>query len=174
MRLSIMKMKIILVGFLLLSSQPGASQSQEKIYAVMMLNFAKGMQWPAAYSKGDVVIGVFGYPPLVAEMRSTLSKVRINNRTVRVKEYSSIDEIESVHMLFVPAFKARSFESIVNKVTGSPTLLITNKPGYARKGAGVNFLFLNGTVKYELNASSVESRGTRVSSNVKGLGIIVD
>ena len=169
-----MKMKVILIGFILLSTLPGASQSQEKIYAVMMLNFAKGMQWPAIYSKGDVVIGVFGYPPLVAELQSTISKVRVNNRVVRVKEYSSIDEIESVHILFVPAFKARSFESIVNKLAHSPTLLITNKPGYARKGAGVNFLLLNGTVKYELNARSIENRGIRISSNVKGLGIVVE
>lgn len=169
-----MKMKVILVVFMLFSALPVASQSQERIYAVMMLNFAKGMQWPAAFSKGEVVIGVFAYPPLAAELNSMLSKVRINNRVVRVKEFSSVDEIGSVHMLFVPAFKARSFEGILAKVADSPTLLITNKPGYARKGADVNFLLLNGTVKYELNAGSVESRGIRVSSNVKGLGIIVE
>lgn len=156
-----------------LQSNISFGQSQEKAYAIFMLSFARGVQWPGT-STGNFTIGVLGYPPLVAELNAVFTSTKLGNKKVEIREYTSADEIDNCQMLFVPAFKTRSFENILTKVGNQPTLIFTNKVDMAKKGAGVNFVFAEGKLKYELNCKNIEKRGMKIPSNIKGLGILVD
>jgi hypothetical protein len=160
----------ILLSFATISC---AAQSQEKVYSVMMLNFARGMQWPGSPSR-NFVIGVLSYPPLTAELNQTISSARVGNRKIEIREYASADEVGVCDMIFVPAFKARSFDNVLEKIANGPILVVSNKMDLAKKGAGVNFIYVDGKLKYEINCRSIEQRGIRISANVKSLGIVVD
>lgn len=162
---------VLVVGFGVIPRTYG--QSQDKLYSIMMLNFARGMQWPGSHSD-NFVIGVLGYPPLTAELLQTASTLKAGTRKIIIKEYASVDDIDACDMIFIPAFKGRSFDSVLEKIAGKPTLVVSNKMGLAKKGAGVNFLYVEGKLKYEINCRSIEERGIRVSSKVKSLGIVVN
>jgi hypothetical protein len=149
-------------------------QSQEKIYSVMMMNFAKGMQWPASASKGNFVIGVLEYPPLAIELAGLTGNLKLGNRKVEVREFDTPESISDCHILFVPAYKARRFPDVLSRIGNFATLIVTNKIDYARKGAGINFVLIGGKLKYEINSKAIEKRGVKVSSDLKGLGIPVD
>lgn len=156
-----------------LSSNFCFGQSQEKAYAIFMLSFARGIQWPES-SYGTFTIGVLAYPPLVAELNQVFNSTKLGNRKVEIREYTSADEIDKCQMLFIPAFKTRSFENILTKVGTQPTLIFTNKVDMAKKGAGVNFVFAEGKLKYEINCKTIEKRGMKIPANIKGLGILVE
>src|SRR6478735_8440491 len=94
--------------------QSVTAQSQEKIYSVYMVNFVKGIQWPGTESK--FVIGILAYPPLAAELNQAFSTAKIKNHTVEIREYTDVEEIEGCQMIFIPAFKARSFDKLITKV----------------------------------------------------------
>lgn len=166
---------VSLVLTTLLCSQTNSclGQSQEKAYAIFMLNFARNIQWPVT-SYETFTIGVVGYPPLVAELKQVFTSTKLGSRKVEIREYTNAEEIDKCQMLFVPAFKARAFESILTKVENHSTLILTNKPDMARKGAGVNFVFVEGKLKYEINCTTIEKRGMKIPSNIKGQGILVD
>jgi hypothetical protein len=163
---------IVLFGILAVASS-GYCQSQEKIYSVTMLNFARGMEWPTS-SHENFVIGVLSYPPLAAELKQAASNSKIGNRKIVIKEYASPEEIEACHMIFVPAFKSRSFVNVLTKTENDPTLIVSNKTDYARKGAGINLVLIEGKLRYEINSLSIEKRGIKVSSNIKKFGISVN
>ena len=150
------------------------AQSQEKKYAVLMLNFAKGLQWPAAVASGNFVIGIYEYPPLVAELNALSSSARVGTRSIEIKELGSPEEVQKCHMLFVPAYKTKRLPEILSTIGNKPVLILTNKMDYARKGAGINFILVDGKLKYEINSSSIEKRGLKISSNLKGMGIAVE
>jgi hypothetical protein len=150
------------------------TQSQEKVYTLLMMNFAKGIQWPNASQQGNFVIGVFEYPPLAAELTNAAGSTKIGNRKIEVKEFTRAEDVSSCHILFIPAYKARAFDAILSKIGPQPTLIVTNKMDLARKGSGVNFVLKDGKLRYEINCRSIEKRGMKVSSNVKGMGIIVE
>jgi hypothetical protein len=150
------------------------TQSQEKVYTLLMLNFARGIQWPDVPKKESFVIGVFEYPPLASELNNAASSTKIGSRKIEVKEFTRTDEISGCHILFVPAYKARSFDAVLNKLGSEPTLIITNKSDLAKKGSGVNFILVDGKLRYEINCKSIEKRGLKISANVKGMGIVVD
>lgn len=164
---------LLMVGLMLCPSKV-RSQSQEKIYSALMVNFARGIQWPDAATSGNFVIGVFEYPPLAAELNATTASVKIGNRNILVKEFGRPEEIGGCHMLFIPAYKAKTLPDVLDKIGTRSTLIITNKMDYARKGSGVNFLLIDGKLRYEINCRSIESRGMKISANVKRMGIIVE
>jgi hypothetical protein len=149
-------------------------QSQEKKYAVMMLNFAKGMQWPENVSKGNFIIGIYEYPPLASELSAYVSSTKLGARSIEIKEIGSPDEIEKCHMLFIPAYKTKRLPEILTAIENKPVLIISNKMDYAKKGAGINFVLVDGILKYEINSKAIEKRGVKISANLKGMGIAVE
>lgn len=150
-----------------------SGQSQEKIYSALMINFARGIQWPAG-NAGDFVIGVLEYPPLASELMAFSNTIKINTRKIQVKEYSHADDLGQCHILFIPAYKARQIHNILNKLANKPTLIITNKTNLAKLGSGVNFVLVDGKLRYEINTKSIESRGMKISNSLKNMGIIVE
>lgn len=154
-------------------SEPTFAQSQEKAYALLMMNFIKGIQWPANSANGKFVIGVLEYPPLAAELNAAIKSGKIS-RPVQVREFESVDDVTQCHMLFIPAYKARQLASLTGKLGTAPTLLVTNKMDLAKKGSHINFVIIEGKLRYEINCKSIEQRGMKVASNIKGLGIIVE
>lgn len=137
-----------------------------------MVNFVKGIQWPGTESK--FVIGILAYPPLAAELNQAFSTAKIKNHTIEIREYTSVEEIETCQMIFIPAFKSRSFDKLIEKVGATPTLIVSNKLDMAKKGAGINFTLVDGKPKYEINCRTIEKRGMKISTTVKGMGIIIE
>src|SRR5687767_11104491 len=123
---------------------PAHAQSQEKVYSLMMLNFAKGIQWPKVSADGNFVIGVLEYPPLVAELISASATARIGERKIEVKEFNRVEEIKKCHIIFIPAYKAKLLTELLTQLGTQPTLIVSNKMDYAKKSGGVNFVLAEG------------------------------
>ena len=70
--------------FLFLSVNVVSAQSQEKVYSLMMLSFAKGIQWPDFPVQQKFTIGVLEYPPLAAELTASSGTSKIGSRSVEV------------------------------------------------------------------------------------------
>lgn len=154
-------------------SRAGVAQSQEKAYAVMIYNFAKGIKWPATHTN-TFVIGVWGYTPLADELTNFTTSKKIENMPIVIKELSGADDAAHCNILFIPAFKAKGLPGIIQKFPTQPTLIITNKPNMARMGSGINFVLTQGKIQYEINSKVIEARGLKVPSVLKGMGITVE
>jgi hypothetical protein len=51
--------------------------------------------------------------------------------------------------------------------------VVTDKPGMSGKGAAINFVELDGKIKFEINQQVTEAHGLKVSSSLTNLAIIV-
>jgi hypothetical protein len=170
-------MKILSTLFFLLAfSFPWRAdyQSQEKTYATLILNFARGVQWPDHLSKEKFTIGVLEYPPLATELNTAAKTIRVGAKKIEVLELTAVDDIMTLDILFIPAYKAKALAPALERLGDEPTLVITNKIDLAKKGSGVNFVLVNGRLKYEINCRTIEARGMKISANIKGMGIIVN
>ena len=166
--------KFSILLFIYTSYQSACGQSQEKIYALHIMNFAKGLQWPDYHNGKNFIIGVLEYPPLSSELKNSSKTVKIGNRNVEVIEFSSPNEIKDCQILFMPAYKAKLFPAVLTQLRADPTLIVTNKMDLARNGSGINFILDDGKVKYEINCKSITDRGLKISTHVKAMGLIVD
>ena len=169
-----MKLTNLLATLLFLCPALLFAQSQEKVYSALILNVAKGIQWPQGYADSELVIGVVEYTPLEEELKTLANAIKLSGKTIKVKSVSSPLELKDCDVLFLPAFKAKGLPKYLSSASNTPILIITNKMDLAKQGSGVNFILVDGKLKYEINCKSIEARGMKISSAIKGMGIVVN
>ncbi len=148
-----------------------AQANDYRIHAVFLYNFTKYVQWPTANQAGDFVIGVVGNSPIYDELTKIMTGKTAGSQKIVIKKFKNADDVGSCHMLFVPS--NISFESVQAKLSGKPTLLITEKPGLAQKGSNINFVIKDNKWRFELNENSTRSSGLKVASELAKLAITV-
>ncbi len=164
--------KILLVVCLLFMSF--ATQAQiYNYYQIFIYNFAKYIEWPTDKQSGDFVIGVLGNSPLVEHLNKMASQKKVGDQTIKVIVFQSVNDVKPCHMLFLPEGKSNSFASLKGKLGGSPTLLITEKEGLGKQGSNINFIVVNGKLRFELNKVATEKSNLKVSSDLTKLAILI-
>ncbi len=161
---------ILLFTVVSLSSQ---AQDIHKFHSIFIYNFSKFIQWPTEYKSGDFVIGVLGNSPIKEHLESMAKNKKVGNQSFKVVSFKSPAEIGKCHILYIPTEKSESLEACVSQIQSSATLIITDKPGLAKVGSGINFLIVNGKPKFELNKLAAEKRKLKVSTELAKLAILI-
>ncbi len=151
-----------------------SSQAQiYNYYQIFMYNFAKYIQWPAEKQSGDFVIGVLGKSPLVSNLENMAATKKVGSQDIRVVVFESIDQVSNCHMLFIPSGKSSELNGVRAKLQNSATLLITENEGLARKGSNINFIVVDGKLRFELNKDETERANLKVSGDLTKLAILI-
>lgn len=141
--------------------------------AVFIMSFAKGIEWPPAYQKGNFVVGVVGNSPLYNELIKMAKIKKVANQSLEIKKYTAVDDIAKCHILYVSENKTKEIANVVSKVKPNSTLIITAEPGLAEKGSGINFIVKNYRTAYEINKKNVEKHKLKLRSNIEKLAFEV-
>lgn len=148
------------------------AQSQEKIYSLMLLSFAKGIHWPGA-SSDAFVVGVIEYPPLIQEMEKTTLNSNIHGRRISVLPISDLSDIAKCHIVFLPAYKSKMLTKVLEHIPNNPILIVSNKMDLARHGGCIDLVLREGKLTYDINLRAIEYRGLKVGTNIKSSGRVV-
>lgn len=173
MRSLLLKYSFLLLLLFSLSSNV-SNDPNTKIKVIFIYNFTKYIEWPVDYKTGDFVIGVLGETSVIDELIILAQTKTVGVQKCVVKKFKSAKEITKCHMLYVPQDMSESFTDVLSKTKGMPTLLITEKEGFAKKGAIINFVSVDNKQKFELNRANASKCGLKVSSNLSTLAIMVD
>ena len=88
-----------------------------------------------------------------------------DNITIKAQGFyiSTIEELNSCHILFVSdSFKNR-IEDILNATRKHPILTIGETKGFAKKGVLINFYIEQNKIRFEMNKNSFKDSGLKVS-----------
>ena len=168
--------KLISIGLLLfavVSISWKAFDTNAKIKAVFLYNFTKYIEWPKEQRQGNFVFGIVGDSPLYTELSNMAKTKQAAGRAIEVKRFNSIGDITPCHILYIPAKESSKWDAVSGKVTSKNTLLVTEQPGLAKKGAAINFVIKDNRQKFELNLSNAQKHGLKVSSSLEALAILV-
>ncbi len=144
-------------------------------YKVMFVyNFTKYFEWPQSYKEGNFLIGILGNSPLISELDKMAFSKSAGSQQFEIRKFLSIREVENCHMLIVAPDVATPLSEIISKIKKNSTLLITEKQGFAKQGAAINFVVQNNKPAFELNKSSAEKQDLKVSTNLLSLAIVVE
>jgi hypothetical protein len=169
-----MKKYLLMIIALFLFSAGSIPAQNEMFKALFMYNFAKNIEWPVSYRQGDFVIGVLGNDVVYDELKRVAERKLAGSQTIVVKKYSSVADIERCHMLYIPTSKSSSLPQVLTLLKNEPTVIITDKAGYATRGACINYTIVNGDQKFELNRNNMEARGLKVTNFLMELAINVN
>jgi hypothetical protein len=175
----VIKKSGLVIMYLFLSVLLNKSCAQEinhKLASVFVYNFTKYIDWPADHKTGDFIIAVVGESPITNEFNKVISTKKVGNQYISVKVTNTLEGIENCNIIFLPAAQSYRLKEIIASLKGKPILIICEKPGLAKKGAGIN-LFLDEDddykTKFEINKKAIENAGLLLSNQLINLAEIV-
>jgi hypothetical protein len=165
---------LALPALMLISSNRCTAQTKEKVYAVFLVNFGQKIQWPTENPDEEFTIGVLDNPEVASELKTVAKTKSIRNHKISVHEFSDAGKVDYCHILFIPTPHSNRLSSVISKLSDSPTLIVTEKEGLAKRGSIINFLTVDSKLKFELNLALLEKRKMKASTDLKVLSILVE
>ena len=161
-------LKIYILIFLCSLKMPATAQTTNyQVYALFVVNIAKYSAWPS--TTGDLEITVFGKSKVFDELLKQNGK-NVNGRIIKVNQVENVAEIGQPSILYVADGKSGSLGEILEATQGKPVLVIGEREGLFKKGAGFSFVVMeNNTLRYDINNTELEKRQIKVSKNLSQL-----
>lgn len=147
------------------------------VKAAYLLQFGHYVEWPAdafVNGKSPLVIGILGPYPFGSVFEEVARTKRIEGRPVVIRSFASMADYTPCHILFIvasvaPAEKARAIE----KLKGSPVLLVGEEPKFAQEGGIINFFIDESKVRFEINAQAARQDQLKIGSTLLSLAKLV-
>lgn len=169
----IMCLSTILIMNMSFSNKCNAQEKDYKAYSIYVYNFIKYIEWPQTSKSGDFVIAVIGDSPITKELRALAASKKANGQTILVRNIMSLTEVGTAQVLYISEGKSSFIKEAVEKTKNLPTLVIAEREGLVKKGAGINFLTLEDeTLRFEMNKLAILEHKLQISTTLISLAFI--
>lgn len=140
-----------------------------RVKAALLYRLTNYVEWPSsAFPAADAPfnIGIAGADLLAAELTEFAAGRRILNRALVVHRRSRTpDAMKQVQLLFVGRDESAQLASIIR--AAPPTaLIVTESEDGLRHGSVINFLVIDGQVRFEVSLEAAQRRNLRLSSRL--------
>jgi len=167
-------MLLLFAGIVCTSDVMAQQKSVSELEAAILLNAIKYIDWPASQNDNTFVMGVSGDDELYSVLEQTVKSKQKNGKKIAVSKLDAQKiDATSCDLFFLGNDAIASFEKNKDLLKAKPILLVTNKESYARKGAGMNFIIVNGKMVIEINEPVMKESGFRVSGALLTMSTII-
>ena len=157
-------------SFLLQAPSSTFKDSNAKIKAIYIYNFSINTNWPANMKQGTFKIGIYGsYPTLADNFKKLAQTKKVGQQSIETNIYTSLSDIKDCHILYIDTDKSSEFDKITAKMNGKSTLVLSDKEGFGKKGACINFYSADNKQKFEINKNQFDKHNLQVSSKLLDL-----
>ncbi|MBS2209856.1 YfiR family protein [Carboxylicivirga mesophila] len=169
MRKSILLICVLCLGALL-SEMKGQTATFK---ALFLYNFTKNIDWPAEANGSDLVITILGDDDVSAELEKIAKVKKAGNKSIKIVQARSVKEVGDSHIVFLGAAKSALMQTLSYEQQDKPVLLVADKGGLCKQGAGISFVTISGKLRYEICPALIESHNLKVTQKIISLGIEV-
>ncbi len=163
--------KCLFIAFALIfaSVQINSRAQEEKYIGLFIYNFTKYFDWPESSKTGDFVIQILGHKSVYEELSRLTAGKKIGTQNILIQNISSIQEVTRCQILFVGHWQSRSLQEILTKIGNHPTLILSEMEGLLDQGSAINFVIRDGTIKFEIKISNINSRQIKTDPRIREL-----
>ncbi len=167
----------LILGFIQLGASSAQAQSKEyQIKAAFLYNFTQFVQWPdTAFPPGHTpfCIGILGDDPFDGSLDEMVRGEMIDHRPLVIRHASGFDGLKDCQIIFISKSEEGHVAEILSETSSSPVLMVSEIDGFDQEGGMINFYLQGGKVRFEINPSSAQKAGLKISSQLLTLGKIV-
>jgi hypothetical protein len=161
---------LLLIWLSLAPAEVCAQASREyQIKAVFLYNFSKFTDWPAdafASSDAPLVIGVLGKDPFGPHLQEAVRAEKVAGRALVVQNFTRVEDIKTVHILFISDSEARRVPDILARLRGRSILTVSDAENFATNGGMVRFLTANNRIHLRINSDALKAARLTMSSKI--------
>jgi hypothetical protein len=153
-------------------SQDTKMVSMPKYLSNCLYNFSRNINWPAENKSGDFVITIVGDKEVYNEMTKLTQNMKVGLQPLVVRYFSSVSEVSGYQQIvFVDDWQSNKINSLIQKTAGSHTLIVSETEGLIAKGSMINFIPVNGVMKFEMNMDSLRKNNLMASSVLEKMAV---
>jgi hypothetical protein len=162
---------LLVSALLVISAAPLAAQDT-KLASLFVMSFTKYVEWPAT-ADSTYVITVLGDDPVYDQLKPLAAAGEAEGRKVVINKAVRIENISRTHILYISPDKSNQVGTAASRFNSDHTLIVTQKPGMAREGAGINITVIDGKLSFEINAENLKKCGLGAKPLLFKLGKLV-
>jgi hypothetical protein len=156
---------ILLVVFTACFQLANAQTTNFKNYAILISGIARNFHWPD--SKDEFEIMVFGNSKVYNELLPLIDQKKIEGVEVKITQSDKIIDIESPKIIYLSDGRSSLLQDIMAKVEGKPTMVIAEREGLFKRGAGMSFVInSNNQLRLDINETDLSNRKIKAPINV--------
>ena len=173
--LSKSKMKrFLLLTLLALSFMVKTQAQEEKYISLFVYNFTKYFDWPKEAKSGDFLIQVLGHKSVYDELARVTVGKSVGSQKIVVEHITSPDHINpESQIFFLGHWQTRHLSIVKSKIASGSTLLVTEFEGLLAKGASINFIIREGSIKFEFHKTNAMNAGLKTDPRLVQLAYSV-
>lgn len=148
--------------------------SMTKYLSNCLYNFSRNINWPEENKTGEFVITIVGNSELHMEMAKLTRNMMVGKQPIQVKYCKTVNEISGYqHIVFVDSWQSTKISTLLQMVSGRSTLVVTENEGMIKKGSMINFVPVDGIMKFEINRENLRKNNLTLSSNLEKMALAV-
>lgn len=159
-----------------LRAQSSKSMGEYEIKAAFLYNFARYVEWPAGSLPGGsdaFVVTVLGEDPFGDALDAILRDRTIHDRRLTVRRVARVEDVGESQILFISRSESEDLPRILQRLETAPILTVGETALFAERGGMIGFRRDGERIGFDINVSSTERAGLRVSSQLLKLARIV-
>lgn len=164
-------MRLVFVVFSLMFSFCTSTLAQTtnyQVYSLFVMNIAKYSYWPSYGS--DFSIVVFGKSKVYDELVKLSTAKTVGGVPLKVSQTENLSDLSRHQIIYLSDGKSSALDDVLKLTQGKSTMVITEREGLFKKGAGFSFVLLdNNTLRFDINNTDLEKRQIKVSKNLTAL-----
>ena len=152
-----------------LHAQDEPTAIERRVKAAFLYKFTGYAAWPeGTFARADtpLTIGVMGDDQLAAETAQLVAGRTIDGRPIAVKRVTFAELTGGVHILFVARAEWARVAQFARALPPTPMLIVSESEGALRQGSAVNFVIVDGRVRFDVALDAAERRGVKLSSRL--------
>lgn len=151
-----------------------AGQAEAEVKAVFLFNFLRYLVWPEDNGLAYCPIVVLGDSPVFEPLQDIAGKKAAGPVPIQVRRCASLQDAGLPRILFISDSAASLLPEALEKFRGTDTLIVGETEGLAVRGAAINFVLREDTVKFEINVDALKAARIQAGSQLLRLAILVD
>lgn len=165
-----MRNKIFAFAFFLLCAtlNVAAQTTNHQAYSVFVFGLSRYTSWPAT-GQTEFVVAVVGKSKVYEEMIKTYTGRLISGLPVKVVQVDDAKGLTTPQIVYVSDNKSSLIEEIKKQTDGKPVLIIAEREGLHKKGAGMSFIAIDNKLRLDMNSQELHSRQIKVSAQLNAL-----
>jgi hypothetical protein len=155
---------------------PAVDNLERSVKAAFLYQFARFAEWPAAaLGPGDaaLVIGILGSEETATELQRIVKGRSIGSRPLAVRRLKEGEPPAGVHLLFIGAMDRARLSAAIKAAQQRPVLVVTESEGALGLGSAINFVLVDGRVRFEVAQGAAERNGLKLSSRMLAVALNV-
>lgn len=148
-------------------------EDEYSIKTLFIYNFTKYIEWPSADKKNVFEINVIGESDILKPLQELARNKKINQKTIVINVIEAESEVPG-DIIFIPFQSSKKLGTVLKTCKGKNTLVITEAPDLALKGATINFKMVENRIRFELNQAAAKNSGLKLSNQLVELSIPVN